>query len=113
MAQWDNDAKPAIHAEKRASSNWMPCWGWGKPVLVTAVLFLVAGVAVDTAGGGTGGTADQGTGTRVARLVADDGTGTRAEQAAGDRATLGVGSGGSRAVGEGEGGDDAGERQKC
>ena len=77
---WFNSgANPVIHPEKKASSNWMPFVGVGKKLgLVAAVLPLVLGIAIHGTRAGTDRAADQRTGTRVARLMADDRTGTRA-----------------------------------
>ena len=67
-------------------------------VSVTAVLFLIAGVAVEGACGSAGGGSDGGSFQRASGLMADDAAGRRAEQAAGGGSALGVRSGGSRAV---------------
>jgi hypothetical protein len=41
-------------------------------------LFLIAGIANERTSGSAGGGTDEGTLSRVARLMADDGAGTRA-----------------------------------
>lgn len=97
--------------KKRGSGNPEPReaseGGFGS----VAVLFLIAGIAVESSGGSACGRAKQGTTSGIAGLMANEGSGTRAEQAAGGGTALGIRAGGGGTIREAESEGGGGERQ--
>jgi hypothetical protein len=86
---------------------------FARSITVAAALLLILGIAIERTGSRTRRSADGSPFKSTSRLMADDAAGRRAEETACYGTALGVGTGGFRAVAEGEGAKGGYDDEVC